>query len=233
MAYLLAFIEGLATFISPCVLPLLPVYISYFAGNTSGTELEEEGKKRVFFNATVKNVLSFTLGLIVVYVLLGGFVGHLGFILKNSLAVRIVSGIIVIIFGIHFSGLITIPVLDKRMGINMKQRKLGFFSSILFGMILAIALGTTCGFAFLAPALSQATMSGQFITGASLMLAYAIGLAIPFLLSAIFIDKLKTTFNFIKRNYKTINLIAGIILILLGISMIVGWFDKFVALLTF
>ena len=208
MQYLISFFEGILTFISPCLLPMLPVYISYFAGG------EANSKK------TFKNALGFILGFTILFTAMGALAGTLGsFLSKYQTAVNIVSGLIVVFFGRSFMGVIKLNLF--RGGGRMQTGDLGFFSSILFGMVFSVGW-TPCVGAFLGSALMLASQQGHVLEGTLMLLTYSLGLGIPFLLSAVLIDQLKGAFNFIKRHYTLINRICGGLLILIGILMATG-----------
>ena len=208
MQYLISFFDGILTFISPCLLPMLPVYISYFAGG------EANSKK------TFKNALGFILGFTILFTAMGALAGTLGsFLSKYQTAVNIVSGLIVVFFGLSFMGVIKLNLF--RGGGRMQTGDLGFFSSILFGMVFSVGW-TPCVGAFLGSALMLASQQGHVLEGTLMMLPYSLGLGIPFLLSAVLIDQLKGAFNFIKRHYTLINRICGGLLILIGILMATG-----------
>ncbi len=219
MQYFIAFLEGIITFISPCLLPMLPVYVSYFAGS-----------KDVSTTKTLKNALAFVLGFTTVFVCMGALAGTLGsFLTKYRVVVNIVTGLVVIFFGLNFLGVFKLNIF-KGINSNMDKENLGFFSSLLFGIVFSIGW-TPCVGAFLGSALMLASQQGQILTGIIMLLLYSLGLGIPFVISAVLIDKLKSTFNFIKSNYKTINIICGSILILVGVLMMFGLMTKFVAIL--
>ena len=208
MQYLISFFEGILTFISPCLLPMLPVYISYFAGG------EANSKK------TFKNALGFILGFTILFTAMGALAGTLGsFLSKYQTAVNIVSGLIVVFFGLSFMGVIKLNLF--RGGGRMQTGDLGFFSSILFGMVCSVGW-TPCVGAVLGSALMLASQQGHVLEGTLMLLTYSLGLGIPFLLSAVLIDQLKGAFNFIKRHYTLINRICGGLLILIGILMATG-----------
>jgi cytochrome c-type biogenesis protein len=227
LEYVLSFLEGIITFISPCILPMFPIYLSYFAGNTTEKDLSDNS------SSTIKNVLGFTLGFTLIFTALGTFAGSAGrFLTDHSRVINIMAGAIIILFGLHFTGIFKIAFLDKSKKMEFKQRKLGFFSSLLFGIVFSIGW-TPCVGVFLGSALMLAASQGSVLKGTMMLLLYSLGLAVPFLLSAIFIDRLKSTFAFIKRNYKIINLIAGILLVLVGLSMMLGWFGYIMGILNF
>ncbi len=208
MQYLISFFEGILTFISPCLLPMLPVYLSYFAGG------EANSKK------TFRNALGFILGFTILFTAMGALAGTLGsFLSKYQTAVNIVSGLIVVFFGLNFMGVIKLNLFKG--GSRMQTRELGFASSVLFGVIFSVGW-TPCVGAFLGSALMLASQQGHVVEGTLMLLSYSLGLGIPFLLSAVLIDQLKGAFNFIKRNYTVINYICGGLLILIGILMATG-----------
>jgi len=223
MDYLISFLEGIITFISPCLLPMLPIYISYFSGDNS------TGKKKI----GVTNAIGFVLGFTFVFMLLGAFAGSVGsFLREYKTAVNIVSGAIVILFGLNFMEVIRVPFINTTRQLKMKAFKVGFLSSVLFGIIFSIGW-TPCVGAFLGSALMLAASSGESLKGIFMLFSFSLGLGIPFIASAILIDQLKSTFDFIKKNYRVINLISGGLLVLFGLLMATGLMGYFLSLLTF
>ncbi len=219
MQYFISFLEGIITFISPCLLPMLPIYVSYFAGG------KEKSTKK-----TVINALGFILGFTVIFILLGVLASTFGKLLsEHKTAVNIVTGLIVIFFGLHFLGVFKLN-LFKGMGFA-KTENLGFFSSLLFGIVFSVGW-TPCVGAFLGSALMLAASQGSIMQGIIMLLLYSLGLGIPFFISAILIDKLKTAFTFIKKHYNIINIVSGALLIIVGALMATGLFGKFLALLS-
>ena len=217
MQYFISFLEGIITFISPCLLPMLPIYVSYFAGG------EERDTAKV-----IKNASGFILGFTAVFVALGALAGTLGgFLREYSIAVNIVTGLVVIFFGLNFLGVFKLNIFKGFSGV--KTENLGFFSSILFGVVFSIGW-TPCVGAFLGSALMLAASQGHVLEGITMLLLYSLGLGIPFFLSAILIEKLKGTFNFIKRHYREINIVSGSLLVLMGILMATGLFSKLLTL---
>ncbi len=208
MDYLLIFIEGLASFISPCVLPMLPMYISYFAG-------QDKSK-----NKTIINSIGFVLGFSVVFILLGVFASTFGRIVNfYSNYINIIVGIIIILFGLHYAGILNINVLNKTKGIKYSNKDSSLFTSALFGMFFSITW-TPCVGVFLSSALMMSATQGSIIQGLIMLVLYSLGLGIPFIITAIFLEKLKSTFDFIKKHYNIINKISGIILIISGLIII-------------
>ncbi len=208
MNFLIIFIEGIASFLSPCVLPMLPMYVSYFAG-------QDKNLKK-----TIINSLGFVLGFTIIFVLLGIFASTLGkLITANSKYINILFGSIIILFGMHYMGILNIKILNKSKGIKKNKDNLSFFSSIIFGMIFSVCW-TPCVGVFLSSALMMSATSENILKGGMMLLIYSIGLGIPFIITSIFLERLKDTFNSIKKHYNIINKIAGIILIFSGILII-------------
>ena len=207
MIYFITFLEGIISFISPCMLPMIPIYLSYFAGDI--------GKK----NNTLTNSIAFVIGFTLIFCILGIFAGTIGAILnKYQNIVNIVCGIIVILFGLSYLDFIKIKLF---IGINEKKKINGIFSAFLFGIIYSVNL-TPCIGAFLGSALMMASVSGTVIKGVLLLLLYSLGLGIPIVISAILFKKLNSVFSLVKKNYKIINSISGVFLIIIGILMIFG-----------
>lgn len=218
MQYILLFLEGMITFISPCLLPMLPIYVSYFAGDG------ERDTRRV-----IKNALGFILGFTVVFVTLGALAGTVGQLLKQySVIVNIVTGLIVIFFGLNFLGVFKLNIFKGAKFSGAK--KLGFFSSLLFGVVFSIGW-TPCVGAFLGSALMIAANQGHVVEGMLMLLVYSLGLGIPFFISALLIDRLKGAFSFIKKHYNVINIVSGVLLVAVGLLMATGLFNKLLSML--
>lgn len=220
MEYLISFLEGMITFLSPCLLPMLPIYLSYFAGGG----IRSTGR-------TLRNALGFILGFTVVFVTMGALAGTVGSFLKaHQTAVNIVSGLIVIVFGLSFLGVFRLSFF-KGSRYHVKAEQMGFFSALLFGIVFSLGW-TPCVGAFLGSALALASQQGHVLTGMGMLLAYSLGLGVPFLLSALLIDKLKSAFDWIKAHYQIINAISGGLLILIGVLMATGTLGRLLALLS-
>ena len=219
MQYFISFLEGIITFISPCLLPMLPIYISYFAGGSEKNTIK-----------TVKNTLGFILGFTVLFVTMGALAGTFGRLLREySTIVNIITGLIVLCFGLNFLGILNFNIFKSTK--TAKTQDLGFFSSVLFGVVFSIGW-TPCVGAFLGSALMLATSQGSVVQGVIMLLLYSLGLGIPFFISSILIDKLKGAFDFIKKHYKVINKVSGGLLVVIGILMITGIFGRFLAFLS-
>ena len=138
MDYLVTFLEGVVTFVSPCLLPMLPLYLAYFAGET-GTAMAEGDDDGRRTRRTLVSVTGFVVGFTLVFVALGALAGALGgFLVKHAAVVNAVCGVIIILFGLHFAGLLRIPLLDKTLRPNSEVRPTSFFSALLFGVVFAV-----------------------------------------------------------------------------------------------
>ena len=220
MQYVIAFLEGIITFISPCLLPMLPIYISYFAGGGQ----RSTGK-------TLKGALGFVAGFTVLFVAMGALAGTVGsFLREYQTAVNIISGLIVVVFGLNFLGVFKLNLFQGSQH-AVKTGEMGFFSAFVFGVIFSVGW-TPCVGAFLGSALMLASQQAHVVEGMVMLLAYSLGLGIPFVFSAVLIDYLKGAFGWIKKHYAVINTISGIALILVGIMMMTGTLGRLLSLLS-
>ena len=209
MDYIFTFLEGIASFISPCLLPMLPIYISYFIG--------EDDKKTA---KAVVNSIGFVLGFTIVFLILSIFASQLGrFVSRYINYIKIVFGIIIILLGLNYMEIFKIKILNKSKGIKANTKDLNFIKAIIFGIIFSISW-TPCIGTFLSSALLLIAKQQDILKGILLMIVYSIGLGIPFILSVTLIEKLKEMFNFIKNNYGIIKKISGTVLIIMGIYTI-------------
>ncbi|MBQ3089755.1 MAG: cytochrome c biogenesis protein CcdA [Oscillospiraceae bacterium] len=220
MQYFVSFLEGIITFISPCLLPMLPIYISYFAGG------RERGLTK-----TVANAVAFVIGFTLVFVSMGALAGTVGsFLTAHQRVVDLLCGIVVICFGLNYLGLLHLNIF-KGSAFQADGRDMGLLSAFLFGLVFSVGW-TPCVGAFLGSALMLASQQGSAMTGMFMLLCYSLGLGIPFLISAVLIDQLKSAFDLIKRHYQLINRICGLLLILIGILMATGYMGRLLALLS-
>lgn len=220
LQYLISFLEGVITFISPCLLPMLPIYLSYFAGG------EAESPRK-----TLRCALGFTLGFTLIFMLMGALAGTAGrFLTAYRRIVDLFCGAVVVFFGMHYLGLFRIT-LFRGIRRTVNTRNLGFFSALLFGMIFSLGW-TPCVGAFLGSALMLASQEGETLRGMLMLLCYSLGLGVPFLLSAVLLDYLKEAFDWIKAHYLWINRICGGFLILVGVLMASGILGRFLTFLS-
>lgn len=223
MAFVSTFLEGFFIFVSPCVLPLIPIYLIYLAGNSTNFSL-----KRRFFNS-----LFFVAGFTMIFVALGAVATALGSFLRTHLALlQQISAVLMIVLGLAF--IFELNILNKRFGraeapeISSKAF-LGFGQSFLFGMAFAVTW-TPCVGVFLAAALNHAVQSESLLYGMALLFVFSMGMGIPFILLSLLYEKVQTSLNVLKRHGKLIRLIGGILLILVGISMLTGLYSRYLQL---
>lgn len=220
MQYAVSFLEGIVTFISPCLLPMLPVYISYFAGG---------GEKSV--KKTLVSAVGFVLGFTAIFTAMGALAGTVGsFFREYQTVANVISGLVVIFFGLNFLGLFKIN-LFRGSSRTVNTANMGFFSAALFGVVFSVGW-TPCVGAFLGSALMLASQQGHAAEGMLMLLAYSLGLGIPFLFSAALIGYLKSAFDWIKRHYRIINLVSGGLLVFIGLLMAAGIFGRLLSLLS-
>ena len=221
MIYALTFLEGILTFLSPCILPMVPVYLSYFGG------MEAENSRK-----TALSSLGFILGFTVVFMLLGTLSGTAGrFLVRYAFWFNLVCGLILVIFGLGQMGVIPLTVFRGKALGNLRQEKNGFFPSVLFGVVFSISW-TPCVSAFLGTALVMASQRGSTLQGMFLLFLYAMGLGIPFFLSALLLHTLQQSFQWVKKHYRVFQTVCGILLILLGVLMMTGLFARWVTALS-
>lgn len=220
MQYFITFIEGIITFISPCLLPMIPIYISYFAGG---------GERKT--SRTLICAVGFVIGFTLVFIAMGALAGTIGVLLTNyKTAVNILSGTIVVIFGLNYMDVLKLN-LFKGSGRHVDTSNMGFGSALVFGVIFSIGW-TPCVGAFLGSALMLASQQAHMIKGILLLITYSAGLGIPFILSAVLIDQLKSAFDFIKKHYDVINKICGGLLVIVGLAMATGVLGNMLSMLS-
>lgn len=230
VSILVAFVAGLISFLSPCVLPLIPSYLAFITG-ISLEELSAEKNLRYVRKNVITNSLMFILGFSIIFIALGASVTFLGtFLAKNIRWFEIVGGIFVIILGIHFTGLIRLKFLDREKKIHLQKKPLGLIGTSLVGMAFAVGW-TPCVGPILGAILTMAATTQDIMKGLLLLIFYSAGMGIPFLLSAIILHKFFEYFKVIRKYFKLISIIGGILLIAVGIMLISGFFSSLSALL--
>lgn len=219
MTLWVSFTAGFLSFISPCVLPLIPSYVGFITG-ISFKDLTDINNSKAIRKATIVNSLLFILGFSIVFVALGATATAIGGVLnKYQHIMRWVGGSIVIILGVHFTGLINIKFLQVEKRVHLKSKPLGILGALLIGM--AFALGwTPCIGPILGSVLMVAATETEIMKGVYLLSAYSIGFGIPFFLSAIALNKFLSTYKKVSRHIPTLIVISGSILILIGILII-------------
>ena len=230
MDYLITFLEGVVTFVSPCLLPLLPVYVAYFAGDAE--RAATAGATRGRMGRTALCALGFIAGFTLLFTLLGALAGTAGLlVVRYQPVLNAVCGIVVIVLGLNYLGALRIPALQRTLKPKSQVVPRGFFSSLLFGMVFAVGW-TPCVGAFLGSALSLAATTGQTGAGVALLACYSLGLGVPFFIAALLIDQLEGAFTWVKRHYRAIDCICGILLVVVGALMATGLLGDWLRLLS-
>jgi len=222
-AMAIALFAGIISFLSPCVLPIVPPYLAYMSGVSLGEMSSQSAARR---KATIA-ALFFVMGLSTVFLLLGFTASAFGlFFLQNQELLAKISGGVVIIFGLHFLGVFRIPLLDREARMDTGKSSGSAFGAYVLG--LAFAFGwTPCIGPQLGAILSLAASESSVARGTLLLGIYAAGLGIPFLLAAMFLTRSMALMNRMKRHMKTIERVMGALLLLVGIALITGAFTTF------
>ncbi|OAN98036.1 cytochrome c biogenesis CcdA family protein [Sulfitobacter geojensis] len=219
-AMLIALIAGVVSFLSPCVLPIVPPYLAYMSGvSLNDMSTQDAGRRKAVIAA-----LFFVMGLSTVFLILGFTASAFGaFFLQNQVLFAQVSGVVIIVFGLHFLGLFRIPFLDQEARLDAGDKGGSSFGAYVLG--LAFAFGwTPCIGPQLGAILSLAASEASLAKGTLLLGVYAAGLGIPFLLAAMFITRAMGVMNRLKRHMKAIERVMGGLLVVVGIMMVTGAF---------
>lgn len=223
LAALIALLSGVLSFLSPCVLPIVPPYLAYMGGISMGDLTGNSGRRR----SAVVPALFFILGLSTVFLLMGFAASALGRVfLQYQGVLTKVSGLAVIILGLHFLHVLRIPILDREARLDAGDRGGTAIGAYVLG--LAFAFGwTPCIGPQLGAILSLAASEANLARGTALLAVYAVGLGIPFLLAAVFITRSLVLMNRLKRRMALIEKIMGILLIFVGAMLLTGAFSSF------
>ncbi len=220
-----AFTAGLISFISPCVLPLIPAYLSFISG-VSVEEMKSRDKKSQALKKVSLNTVLFVLGFSVVFVALGASATFIGDFLLSKLSLfNKVAGAIIMILGLHLLGVFRIRFLNYEKRFHAKRRPLGLLGSFLMG--LAFAFGwTPCIGPILAGILLLASNQDTVTKGVVLLSSYSLGLGIPFFVTAVSFHSFLSVFGWIKKHFRTVEIISGVFLILVGFLIFIGSFSS-------
>ena len=222
-AMTVALFAGIISFLSPCVLPIVPPYLAYMSGmNMNEMTDGKSGRNRATIAA-----LFFVLGLSTVFLILGFAASAFGaFFLTNQILFSQISGVVIIIFGLHFLSVFRIPFLDREARMETGDQGGSSFGAYVLG--LAFAFGwTPCIGPQLGAILSLAATEASVTRGTVLLGVYAAGLGVPFLVAAMFISRAMGVMNHIKKHMTLIEKISGVLLLLVGIAMLFGLFTRF------
>src|SRR3989441_11875779 len=217
---LIAFAGGLLSFLSPCVLPLVPGYISLMSGvSVDHLKSDGGGSSR---RAVIANSLAFNSGLSVIFLALGGTAGLVGAAIINNVWVRVIGGLVIIIFGLHLIGLLKIKYLykDTRQFSNEKPR--GILGSLTLG--IAFAAGwTPCIGPILGGIIGLAATSGGWRSGLTLSAFYSAGLAVPFLITGLGINQFLGYYSKLRKHLHKVEVVSGVVLIVVGLLVASGY----------
>jgi cytochrome c-type biogenesis protein len=221
-AIFIALAAGVLSFLSPCVLPIIPPYLAYMGGISMAQLTGDQAERRPAILASV----FFVLGLSTVFLLLGFTASAFGrFFLLNQEIFGQIAGVVIIVFGLHFTGLFRIPFLMREARLDAGDRGGSALGAYVLG--LAFAFGwTPCIGPILGAILSLSAQEESIARGTFLMAVYAAGLGLPFILSAVFINRAMGLMNRIKRHMGTVEKVMGLLLIAVGLLMVTGAFSR-------
>ncbi len=224
VSILIAFSAGLVSFASPCFLPLIPSYISYITGVSFNDLTADKPRKRLRW-MTVSHSLLFILGFSIIFVLLGASASYLGQLLsEHQLWIRRAGGGLIILLGLHFTGVINIPFLQMERRFELKKKPLGYLGSFLVGVVFA-AGWTPCVGPILSTILLYASAAKSFTRGIALLAFYSLGLGVPFFISSLAFNFFLTLSNRIRRYMRFIMIGSGVFLIAIGILLLTDLFS--------
>lgn len=221
----IAFTAGILSFVSPCVLPLIPSYLTYITG-VSFKELTDAKAKGRLRWATMLHSLLFIMGFSVVFILMGASASYLGqLLIEYQEWIMKGGGVLIILLGIHFTGIINIPFLQMEKRFELRKKPLGHLGSFFVGVVFA-AGWTPCIGPILSSILIYASTSKSFTTGVLLLTVYSLGLGIPFFLASLAFNSFLSAFDKIKRYMRWVTLASGILLIVIGILFLTDSFRE-------
>jgi len=212
VSYPIAFGAGIAAFISPCVLPLVPIYIANIGGAVS---LSTETKRRAVFIHTV----AFVIGFSIIYILMGASVGLVGMFIPNDI-LRVAGGVILILFGIYLLAALKIPKLNIETSLSRPfWGKVGYLRSSLMGAVFSVGIGT-CAYGTLGLILTMAANSQTAAKGALLLTTYSLGLGLPFIAVGLALGSALPVLRWFRNHSIATSIVSSILLIILGILML-------------
>lgn len=223
ISFIAAFFAGVISFLSPCVLPLVPGYLSFISG-ASLEELRGDRPRTVAIRAIALTSLFFVAGFSLVFIVLGLSVSALSGLLPSRLLLTRVAGVLILVFGLHVLGLVRIPFLYRERRFHPTGSPAGFVGPFVLG--LAFAFGwTPCVGPILAAILALAGAQGTLYRGTLLLAAYSAGLGVPFILAGVGVGAFWSTFERIKRHLRKVEIVSGLLLIVIGLLLLFGWFS--------
>lgn len=220
MGYLAAFLEGIVTFVSPCLLPLLPVYVAFFAGGVDSADGDSASGGN---DSALAGACAFVVGFTIPFTLMGAFAGTAGSLLiAHQRVLDLVCGSIVVVMGLGYLGVLRIPLPGRGLGRAGASGRRGIVGALLLGVTFSVGW-TPCVGTFLASALSLAASTGGTLPGMAMLVCYSLGLGIPFVLSAVLVEQVEEAAGWVKRHYALVNRICGLLLVAVGLLMATGY----------
>ena len=225
VSLLVALSAGLISFLSPCILPLIPSYMAFITGVSLEEMSHEENLKRVR-KTVILNSSMFILGFSLIFIALGASATVVGrFLAQNIRWFEIVGGVVVIVLGLHFAGVLKLKFLERERKIRIQEKPLGLLGTVVVGMAFG-AGWMPCVGPILGTILTMAATTQNVAKGILLLAFYSLGLGIPFFLSGLLIHKFFEIFKTLRKYFRVITLIGGILLILVGVLLISGYFSS-------
>jgi len=216
---------GFISFLTPCILPLIPSYLAFITG-ISLEELQTEMNLKRIRKKVIGNSLMFILGFSVIFIALGASATFIGTFLSDHIRwFEIVGGAVVIVLGLHFAGVFKLKFLEREKKFHMQKKPLGYLGTALVGMAFG-AGWTPCVGPILGAILTMAATTQDITKGIVLLVFYSIGLGIPFLISGIIIHKFFEYFKTIRKYFKIITAVGGVLLVIVGVLLISGYFSS-------
>lgn len=224
ISLLMAFSGGLLSFFSPCVLPVIPSYVSYITGISFEDLTGEQDKGRIR-KITLQNSLLFVAGFSLIFILLGASSSFLGSILSNYQdTVRRIGGVLIVVMGLYIAGILKIGFLSQEKRLHLQNKPAGLLGSFLVGTAFA-AGWTPCIGPVLGSILLYASTANSVTSGIELLTAYALGLGIPFLITSLAINTALSYFRKINRYMRVMSVVSGLFLVVVGILLFTGTFN--------
>jgi cytochrome c-type biogenesis protein len=224
ISYVVAFTAGLLTFLSPCLLPIIPSFIAYITGISLG-DINDPDKKNAIRRKTLTHSLCFVIGFSLIFILLGltaTFIGKTLF--RYQKLIQIAGGLLIILFGLYLTGLLKFDFLGKELKIRFRSEGASYLGSFVIGVTFAAAW-TPCAGPILGSILLLAGTKVSVTEGAKLLSVYSLGIALPFLITALLINTFVAYLNKLKKLISVVNIISGIFLILVGILIMTNYLN--------
>jgi cytochrome c-type biogenesis protein len=229
VSILIAFFAGILSFLSPCILPLFPSYITYITGR-SFEDIKASGKSSDLTKLTVINSLFFILGFSIIFVFMGIALACFGsFLGIKKIWLERAGGVLIILFGLEIMGVLKMRFFSQAKGINLKRKNFGYMGSLLVGMAFAFGW-TPCVGPILSSILIYASTLESLPKAAILLLAYSAGLGLPFLIAGLAINQFLFLFAKFKNFMRFAPLVSGVFLIMMGVILFLGQFSRLTGL---